>query len=153
MSNPGPISPSNPAASPLSVAGNWRIDDTDFMRAAAALLICNSHLKYFYPFRWLAGDGLLGNSMFFFLSGFGIALSIKSIRLGFFSWYSRRIKRIYPAAALCTVFFYLLLYHRWRDWHPLDYVHAYIWPTPYDYVMLIMVVYIFIYGMLRIRLF
>lgn len=95
-------------------AGNWRPHDTDFMRAAAALLICNSHLKQIYPHTWLAGDGLIGNSLFFFLSGFGIALSGKSLRLGFFKWYLRRVNRIYPACTLCTIFFVFIFGGQWH---------------------------------------
>jgi peptidoglycan/LPS O-acetylase OafA/YrhL len=133
------------------VRGNWRRGDTTFMMAAAALLICNSHLEHFYTYSWMAGDGLLGNAMFFFLSGFGLALSANSFRLGFFQWYGRRIKRIYPAAILCTIVFDLIIDQRWRWAGPLDYVQRYVWPTPYDYIKLIMIFYILIYFVLRSR--
>ncbi len=132
-------------------AGNWRPHDTDFMRAAAALLICNSHLKQIYPHTWLAGDGLIGNSLFFFLSGFGIALSGKSLRLGFFKWYLRRVNRIYPACTLCTIFFVFIFGGQWRYAHPLDYLSTFVWPTPYFYVTIIMIIYMPIYLVGRIR--
>ena len=37
--------------------------------AIAAVLIANSHLERFYPHPWVAGDGLLGNALFFFTAG------------------------------------------------------------------------------------
>ena len=51
--------------------------DTTLMRALGALLVANSHLEHFYPFAWLAGDGLVGNSFFFLLAGFGLEQSAR----------------------------------------------------------------------------
>jgi len=131
--------------------GNWRLDDTDLMRAAAALLICNSHLKQFYPFTWMGGDGLLGNSFFFFLSGFGIALAAHSRNQGFFRWYGRRIGRIYPTVILGVIFLELPIFGEWRGAGPLGYVRLLIWPTPYYFVSTIMVVYVLLYWLLKAK--
>ena len=70
--------------------------DTTALRVLAIVLIANSHLEDLYPFRQLAADGLIGNSLFFMLSGLGIALSPRTGNSGFFEWYRRRLSRIYP---------------------------------------------------------
>jgi len=49
--------------------------DTQFLRAIAILLVVNSHLDRYYPVSHLATGRAIGNSLFFFLSAFGIYLS------------------------------------------------------------------------------
>src|SRR5262245_5871015 len=66
--------------------------DTTIVRVLAMLLIANSHLEALYPRPWLAGDGLLGNSLFYVLSGFGLAASAEARGLaGFGPWFARRL--------------------------------------------------------------
>jgi peptidoglycan/LPS O-acetylase OafA/YrhL len=96
-------------------AGNWRPTDTNLLRAVAAILISNSHLEPLYkPRSWMAGDGLLGMLMFFFLSGFGISLASRSRVKGFFPWMGRRIMRIYPAVILSILIVQFGIYGQWR---------------------------------------
>ncbi len=99
----------------------------------------------------MGGDGLLGNSFFFFLSGFGVAMGAKSRGRGFFPWYWRRIGRIYPTAILGVILLQIPLYGVWGTHSFWDYVHVFIWPTPYAYVGTIMVVYIAIYWLLKLK--
>ena len=56
--------------------------DTTALRVLAIVLIANSHLEDLYPFRPLAADGLIGNSLFFMLSGLGITLALGGGRTG-----------------------------------------------------------------------
>jgi Acyltransferase family len=136
----------------LNSPGNWRPTDTAFMRTAAALLIANSHLEHFYPAHpWLAGDGLLGNSLFYFLSGFGVALGASSRNRGFFRWYGRRISRIYPSVILAVIVIQLLILGLWRQFTLLNYFQSMIWPTSYGFVGHIMLVYIVLYWLLKFR--
>jgi peptidoglycan/LPS O-acetylase OafA/YrhL len=82
--------------------------DTTLMLALAAWIIVNSHLEQFYPYRWLAADGLLGNTMFFFLSGFGVQSSLLRSRQEFTGFAIRRIVRLYPSVVLASAIFLLL---------------------------------------------
>jgi peptidoglycan/LPS O-acetylase OafA/YrhL len=47
--------------------------DTTFLRFVAIWLITNSYLDKRYPVSAMATGGQLGNSLFFMLSGFGVA--------------------------------------------------------------------------------
>jgi peptidoglycan/LPS O-acetylase OafA/YrhL len=49
--------------------------NTRFLLFIAAVFVVNSHLEAFYPNPVLAGDGLIGYSLFFFVAGLGLALS------------------------------------------------------------------------------
>lgn len=69
------------------------------LRAIATLLITNSHYEVVYPVKALATGGLLGNSIFFIVSGF----CLSSIKEDFFHWFGKRIIRIYPACTIITV--------------------------------------------------
>ena len=82
-------------------------DDTHFLRFVAICLIVNSHLDAYYPTPMLATGGMLGNSLFFMLSAFGLAISWRSHPRPFSEWYGRRIRRILPPIwvfyALCML--------------------------------------------------
>jgi peptidoglycan/LPS O-acetylase OafA/YrhL len=115
--------------------------DTTVLRVLAIVLIANSHLEDFYPFRQLAADGLLGNSLFFMLSGLGIALSARTGTERFVDWYRRRLFRIYPALWLTMLAGPVLLQGAWRRWTLVDFLSAFIWPTHYAFLMLIVLFY------------
>ena len=115
--------------------------DTTVLRVLAIVLIANSHLEDFYPFRQLAADGLLGNSLFFMLSGLGIALSARTGTDRFVDWYRRRLSRIYPALWLTMLAGPVLLQGAWRRWTPVDFLSAFVWPTHYAFLMLIVLFY------------
>jgi len=74
-----------------------RQNDTVFLRFIAIVLIVNSHLDLFYPVKFLATGGAIGNTLFFVLSSFGLYLSQQKKPRDFSAWYSRRIARIYPS--------------------------------------------------------
>ena len=79
----------------IKLMGGVRIDAIDILKFLAALLITNSHMNGLYPpkFEALATGGALGDSCFFFCSGF---LLIQSRGGDFFNWYKRRVNRIFP---------------------------------------------------------
>jgi peptidoglycan/LPS O-acetylase OafA/YrhL len=125
--------------------------DTTLLRALAVLLIANSHLEAFYPFRPLAADGLLGDSLFFFLSGYGLRLSDRARPRSFTDWYARRLTRIYPAL-LTTVFLFAFLgAGGWRSWRPADYFLQFGWGVDYPFVGQIIVFYALFYGLQRLN--
>lgn len=67
----------------------------DFLKAIAAILITNSHMSAMYgDYSYLATGGAIGDTLFFFCSGYTLLWSKKNY--GFFNWYKRRISRIFP---------------------------------------------------------
>jgi len=73
--------------------------NTDFLRVVAIFLVVNSHMDALYPphLAFLATGGMIGNSLFFALSGWGLLLSMQQHKKPFAEWYARRMTRIYPA--------------------------------------------------------
>jgi peptidoglycan/LPS O-acetylase OafA/YrhL len=64
------------------------------LKFIATILITNSHFGVLYPsgYEVLATGGTIGNSLFFFVSGYNLFFSNKDI---FFKWISKRFIRIY----------------------------------------------------------
>jgi peptidoglycan/LPS O-acetylase OafA/YrhL len=134
----------DPIASP-------RLIDTAPLMALAAALIVNSHLEDYYPKAFLAADGLLGNSLFFLLSGFGVQLSEAKNHRSFFSYYRRRISRLYPALILCVLFFSVIGGDAWQGWSAMPYIRTYLWPTGYAFIACIVPFYAIFYFIARAR--
>lgn len=138
--NPPPERPQRPAI------------DTKLLMALAAILVANSHLEQFYPRAWLAGDGLLGNSIFFFLAGFGLVRSEISRTRSFTSWFWRRIVRIYPSVFLVMLVFGVLIGGDWRTWKTVfDPLSQMVWPTRYTFVAMIFPFYFLFFPLLRLH--
>jgi peptidoglycan/LPS O-acetylase OafA/YrhL len=119
--------------------------------AIAALLIANSHLERFYPHSWLAGDGLIGNSLFFMLAGYGLVRSERNRSRGFLPWLWRRVVRIYPALFLVVLTFAVGVNGGWRSWSSSDYLEGLLWPTRYTFVWYIMPFYPVFYLLMRVQ--
>lgn len=76
--------------------GKQRDTAIDFVKFTALFLVLNSHMGECYPkYQFLATGGAIGDSLFFFISGFTLFLGSGGGR--FDEWYKRRIKRIYPS--------------------------------------------------------
>jgi len=73
----------------------------DFLKFFAVILVMNSHLDIcFVKFSQLSSGGILGDALFFFVSGFGLFLG-RTAR--FDEWYKRRICRIYPSVLAASI--------------------------------------------------
>lgn len=72
-------------------------NDTIFLRFLAIILIVNSHFDRLYPIHHIATGGAIGNSLFFFLSSFGLSISQQKYHRNFASYIKKRITRIYPS--------------------------------------------------------
>ena len=125
--------------------------DTTLLRALAALLVTNSHLEHFYPYAWLAGDGLVGNSLFFLLAGYGLESSARQELRHFWPWMRRRIGRLYPTVILVVVAFGVLLGGGWKTWSAKDFVSSLVWPTRFTFVELVVPFYLLFYPVQRTR--
>ena len=115
--------------------------DTTALRVLAIILIANSHLENLYPFRPLAADGLIGNSLFFMLSGLGLSLSLGKHEQPFADWYRRRLRRIYPALWVTVFFGCFLIQGGWRDWTFRELMANFLWPTQFTFVGQIVLFY------------
>jgi peptidoglycan/LPS O-acetylase OafA/YrhL len=77
-----------------------------FLRALAACFITNAHYTGIYPTDLIANGGLIGDVLFFAVSGYCLfnvkyELSVK----GFAGWYGKRIWRVYPPVLIMTAIF------------------------------------------------
>ena len=120
------------------------------LRALAACLITNAHYTGIYPTDLIANGGLLGDVLFFAVSGYCLAnvkydLSWK----GFLQWYGKRIWRIYPAVLIMTAIYMLLGYYSLKD-HNV--VWWYIYPTYYHFVASIIILYIPFFLIMKVEI-
>lgn len=124
--------------------------DTTFLRFVAILLITNSHLDKLYPVSAMATGGQLGNSLFFMLSGFGLAASYRKKGDVFGPWLQRRLSRIYPPVLLVTLTGALLTGAVFK-WGGRDYLLHLLWPTEYWFIAAIVCFYIPFYWLMTHR--
>lgn len=112
----------------------------DVLKAAAALLIINSHLEAYYSRSFLAADGMLGNTTFFFTTGFVLAGSIQrraNESMLRFLW--KRLERLYPAVWIAIL---LLPSEDTAQWTTVDeWLRVLFYPSPYSFVHLVVPLY------------
>ena len=116
--------------------------DTILVRCLAALLIANSHLTDYYPIPQLAGDGLLGNSLFFLLSGYGLAKGDQHTRRRAGDWFKRRLLKIYPSVVIVLAFTAIFDFPSLHIHRPMDVLVQTIWPSNYPFIMQITTFYV-----------
>lgn len=112
-----------------------------FLRALAACFITNAHYTGIYPTELIANGGLIGDVLFFAVSGYCL-YNVKydlSIR-GFWGWYGKRIWRVYPPVLIMTAIYMALGFYRVSA--DKGVVWWYIYPTYYHFVASIIVLYI-----------
>lgn len=122
---------------------------TTLVLGLAAWLIFNSHLEAFYPLPWLAADGLLGNTLFFVISGLGIFSSLNKRRQGFGDYVSRRFWRLYPAVMIVLAF-QIFFISRTYSADLSEIIHNLIWPTPFTYIAIIVPMYLLAFASHRL---
>lgn len=115
-----------------------------FIRAIAAVIITNSHYTGVYPTDLIANGGLLGDVLFFAVSGYCMA----NIKLPFQRWYLKRILRIYPPVLIITGVYVILGFYECND--VLAAVKLFIYPTYYHFVASILFLYIPFYIVMKI---
>ena len=115
-----------------------------FLKALAACLITNSHYTGVYPTDLIANGGLLGDVLFFAVSGF----CLYNIKLSFPRWYGKRLYRIYPPVIIITLIYFVLGFYPINGRNALQW---FIYPTHYHFVASILVLYIAYYIVFRIQ--
>lgn len=114
------------------------------LRTIACFLITNSHGEEVYPIRILASGGLLGDVIYFAVSGYCL-YSLKEV--GFFRWYGKRLKRVYiPVWLTAGLFISTGIYGTISLERKL---HLLFYPTHYHFVASILVMYIIFFFVFR----
>lgn len=120
------------------------------LRAIAACIIINSHYEGIYPSDLLANGGLLGNALFFAISGYCLANIKEKLTLsGFLKWYGKRIRRIYLPSTIITIVFILIDYNRITAFS--DFIYYFIYPTRYAFLGAIILLYIPFFILLKVN--
>ena len=125
---------------------NTRID-TSLVRCLAVLLITNSHFDDLYPDARLGTGGALGNTLFFLLSGYGLAISLHSGSASgekFGDYWLRRLGKIFPVLWLVTLT--VILFNReWSSMSVSDWFFKLVWPLQYWFISAIVLFYALFY--------
>ena len=106
------------------------------IRALAAIVITNSHYTGVYPTDLIANGGLLGDVLFFAVSGYCLA----NTKGGFGKWYLRRFVRVYIPAWVMTIIYMVLGAYVVTGWQ--DVVDFFVWPTHWHFVASIILLYV-----------
>jgi hypothetical protein len=114
------------------------------LRILGAILITNSHYEAIYPHSFIANGGLLGDVLFFAVSGF----CLYPIRKSFFQWCGMRLKRIYPLVWLITLVYLLLGFYEAQSFQA--YIKLLFYPTYYHFVASILVLYLVYYPVAKL---
>lgn len=116
-----------------------------FLRALAAALITNAHYTGVYPTDLIANGGLLGDIVFFAVSGF----CLTNVKFAFPRWYLKRIIRIYPAVWVAMIICVLLGLYTIGS---IPVLKVFFYPTNYHFVASIILLYIPYYAVMRIEI-
>lgn len=111
----------------------------NYLKLIATVLITNSHFGNIWPMSALATGGLLGNVIFFAVSGF----LLYNIKTNFAKWFSKRFFRVYPALAIFTLFAVSIGEYGLNSFE--DAFRLFIYPTNYIFLVWLIVCYCFMY--------
>lgn len=114
------------------------------LKALAACLITNSHYTGIYPTDLIANGGLIGDVIFFAVSGY----CLHNIKTSFPRWYGKRLVRCYLPVLLATAVYMLLGEYTLQE-HSV--MWWYVYPTSYHFVASIIVLYIPFYIISSVR--
>lgn len=120
------------------------------LRALAACLITNAHYTGIYPLDIIANGGLIGDVLFFAVSGYCLynvkyELSTK----GFALWYGKRLWRVYPSVILMTLIYMLAGFYSLKEQNAFWW---YVYPTYYHFVASIIILYIPFFFTMKIEI-
>ncbi len=117
----------------------------NLLRALAMCLITNSHYVGVYPTDLIANGGLLGDVIFFAVSGF----CLSNPKLSFPRWYLKRILRIYPIVWVIVLFYWLI--GKYNIDGLQGFFSSFIFPTQYHFVGSIILLYIPYYFFVKLE--
>ncbi len=106
------------------------------LRALAACLITNAHYTGIYPTDLIANGGLIGDILFFAVSGYCLC----NVKKDFFPWYAKRLSRIYPPVIIATSIY--LLFGAYSLGGEQNFAWWFIYPTGYHFVGSMLLLYV-----------
>jgi hypothetical protein len=80
----------------------------EVLKFLAVLLVFNSHMDGLYPVKAFATGGAIGNTIFFFVSGYTWMDSANNTK--FIPWYGKKLKRIYIPTLITNIAYVLLFF-------------------------------------------
>lgn len=113
------------------------------LRALATCLITNAHYEGVYPTDLLANGGLLGDVLFFAVSGW----CLYKIKENFPKWYGKRLLRCYLPIVIITAIYLLIGLYQF-SMH--NFVWWFIYPTYYHFIASIVVLYVPYYVIMKV---
>lgn len=114
------------------------------LRALAACLITNAHYTGVYPTDLIANGGLIGDILFFAVSGY----CLYQIREPFVVWYGKRLGRVYPSVWIFTIACLLMGAYSLENYNLM---WRLVYPTYYHFIASIVVLYLCYYPIVRIQ--
>lgn len=108
-----------------------------YLRALAACLITNSHYEGIYPFPEIANGGLLGDILFFAVSGYCLWTPEKNVSFG--TWYAKRLQRCFLPVWVITALFALT---GTLEVTKENFRYLFLYPTNYHFVSSITILYL-----------
>ena len=126
-------------SSNFAVGGGKYFYFITLLRAFAAIIITNAHYTGIYPSDIIANGGLLGDVIFFSVSGFCLA----NPQMPFKKWYTKRLWRIYVVVWIATLFYVVV--GAWQVNNFVNFVKWFIHPTKYHFIASISLLYIPLY--------
>jgi peptidoglycan/LPS O-acetylase OafA/YrhL len=131
-----------------------RQTDTTLMLFMATALITLSHLDAFVPDPRIATGGAIGNSLFFFLSGYGLAMSLNASDPSagppsLLDYMRKRLLRLYPAVVIVACA--MLATQRIAITSLADFAAVFFWPTPFWFISAVVVFYAPVFFLARLR--
>lgn len=114
------------------------------LRALAACIITNAHYTGVYPTDLIANGGLLGDVIFFAVSGFCLA----NVKENFPKWYAKRLTRIIPVTWIITAIYGAVGLIN-IEFNLKSILSAFIYPTRYHFVSSILILYIPFYFIMK----
>ena len=115
------------------------------LRALAACLITNTHYGSVYPSSSMAVGGLLGDVIFFAVSGF----CLFNVKFNFFKWYGKRLYRIYPSVIIITVIYFCFGFYTFCEGK--SFFWWFVYPTNFHFIASIIFLYIPFYIVSKIK--
>lgn len=115
-----------------------------FLRALAACFITNAHYTGIYPTDLISNGGLIGDILFFAVSGYCLC----NVRMSFLPWYGKRIYRVYIPVIIITVLYLVFGYYTFEEHNLFGWL---VYPTAYHFVASIILLYIPFYVVMKVK--
>ncbi len=116
----------------------------NFIRFLASCFITNAHYIGIYPTDYIAHGGIIGNILFFAVSGY----CLYNIKLNFYKWYLKRVFRVYYPIIIITIIYSYIGYYNLSD---SGFIYNFIYPTNYTFLSAIVILYIPYYFFIKLK--